>query len=41
MTQQYFDFTNDLIFRWVMEREENCLAIFTGAQDHDGQTAGE
>ena len=27
MTQQYFDFTNDLIFRWVMEREENCLAI--------------
>ena len=27
MAQQYFDFTNDLIFRWVMEREENCLAI--------------
>ncbi|WP_283586223.1 Rpn family recombination-promoting nuclease/putative transposase [Limosilactobacillus ingluviei] len=27
MAQEYFDFTNDLIFRWVMEREENCLAI--------------
>ena len=27
MAQGYFDFTNDLIFRWVMEREENCLAI--------------
>ncbi|WP_283585784.1 Rpn family recombination-promoting nuclease/putative transposase [Limosilactobacillus ingluviei] len=27
MVQEYFDFTNDLIFRWVMEREENCLAI--------------
>ena len=22
MAQEYFDFTNDLIFRWVMEREE-------------------
>ena len=27
MAQEYFDFTNDLIFRWVMEPEENCLAI--------------
>ena len=27
MAQEYFDFTNDLIFRWVMEHEENCLAI--------------
>ena len=27
MAQEYFDFTNDLIFRWVMEREGNCLAI--------------
>ena len=27
MAQEYFDFTNDLIFRWVMEREENCLVI--------------
>ena len=27
MAQEYFDFTNDLIFRWVMEREKNCLAI--------------
>ena len=27
MAQEYFDFTNDLIFRWVMEREDNCLAI--------------
>ncbi|WP_283574661.1 hypothetical protein [Limosilactobacillus ingluviei] len=27
MAQEYFDFTNDLIFHWVMEREENCLAI--------------
>ena len=27
MAQEYFDFTNDLIFRWVMEREENCLTI--------------
>ena len=27
MAQGYFDFTNDLIFRWVMEREDNCLAI--------------
>ena len=27
MAQEYFDFTNDLIFRWVMEQEENCLAI--------------
>ena len=27
MAQEYFDFTNDLIFRWVMEREENCFAI--------------
>ncbi|MBM6729471.1 Rpn family recombination-promoting nuclease/putative transposase [Limosilactobacillus ingluviei] len=27
MAQEYFDFTNDLIFCWVMEHEENCLAI--------------
>ena len=27
MAQEYFDFTNDLIFRWVMEHEENCLVI--------------
>ena len=27
MAQEDFDFTNDLIFRWVMEHEENCLAI--------------
>ena len=27
MAQEYFDFTNDLIFRWVMEHEENCLAV--------------
>ncbi|MDD1381984.1 hypothetical protein PSQ53_03275 [Limosilactobacillus reuteri] len=27
MAQEYFDFTNDLIFRWVMEHEGNCLAI--------------
>ena len=27
MAQEYFDFANDLIFRWVMEREKNCLAI--------------
>ncbi|WP_283574567.1 Rpn family recombination-promoting nuclease/putative transposase [Limosilactobacillus ingluviei] len=27
MAQEYFDFTNDLIFHWVMEREENCLVI--------------
>ena len=27
MAHEDFDFTNDLIFRWVMEHEENCLAI--------------
>ena len=27
MAQEYFDFTNDLIFRWVMEHEENRFAI--------------
>ena len=24
---EYFGFTNDIIFGWIMKSEENCLAI--------------
>ena len=45
-TEEYYGFTNDLIFEWVMSRKENCLAVIqavlpdlnvTGLVGHENQ----